>query len=376
MTALRETAEVGRRNGLVIRRTWPRSADHVLLDLVSGTGAAVAGQWCAAPRRAAEIAGRTGAPATADGRVVLQPRGVDRRLRALAGLLQQPGAVLISHRAERRAVVRQADGAYVKVVRPERVAELARSSRLVAGAHVRVPEVVGVDARRGVVTSAALPGRTLHALLGDRSPGSAARALAAAHEVGRALAALHAAPLPPGVQVHDAQAELGVLQRWLQLGRAHGVLPASVAPPELASAATRPVLVHRDLHDKQVLVDARGGVGLLDFDLAAAGEPALDLANLLVHLELRAHQGWCTAELAVAAGRAVLRGYEPSPAVVRRLPAYDAATRCRLAAVYGFRPGSSDAIRRLLDTRLLDTRSGAEGAATLDIGTRTAGHAG
>ncbi|WP_396134697.1 phosphotransferase [Cellulomonas sp. ATA003] len=55
--------------------------------------------------------------------------------------------------------------------------------------------------------------------------------------------------------------------------------------------------VHRDLHDKQLLVDGSGGIGLLDFDLAAAGEAALDLANLLVHLELRVHQG-CARRLA------------------------------------------------------------------------------
>ena len=88
--------------------------------------------------------------------------------------------------------------------------------------------------------------------------------------------------------------------------------------------------------------------GLLDFDLAAAGEAALDLANLLVHLELRALQGVCDAEVARAAAGAVLAGYRPGPDVRRRLAVYDEAARRRLVAVYAFRPASGAAARRLL----------------------------
>ena len=51
------------------------------------------------------------------------------------------------------------------------------------------------------------------------------------------------------------------------------------------------MLVHRDFHDGQVLLDESYAVGLIDFDLMAAGDPALDVANFLCHLELREHQG-------------------------------------------------------------------------------------
>ncbi|MDP9445155.1 MAG: phosphotransferase, partial [Actinomycetota bacterium] len=110
--------------------------------------------------------------------------------------------------------------------------------------------------------------------------------------------------------------------------------------------------LHRDLHDKQVLVDAHTcGVGMLDFDLLAAGEPALDLANLLVHLELRAMQGWCSPYRAQVCAAAVLDGYRPGPGVRRRLPGYDLTTRLRLVAVYGFRPPHRQAAARLLSAR-------------------------
>jgi len=331
--ALAEVTAVAARHGLTLRRAWPRDADHLLLDLAGG-GRSAAGQWFADPARAARVARQTGAGATVDAGVVVQPAGADRRLSSLAALLSQPGAQLISHRPERRAVVRRGDGSYDKVVRPERTADVARAAREAAVPGLQVPEVVAVDETAGVVTTAPLPGPTLHQLLRDRSPS----AVPAAREVGRALAVLHAAPVPAGAPVHDGAAELAVLQRWEQHARAFGVLRGGDrSVPDLASGAGALVRVHRDLHDKQALIGP-DAVGLLDFDLA----------NLLVHLELRGLQGIGTSELVRAAADAVLEGYAPSEAVLARLPAYDLATRRRLVAVYGFRPRHAAAARRLL----------------------------
>jgi tRNA A-37 threonylcarbamoyl transferase component Bud32 len=330
-------------HGLVLRRAWPRDGGHLLLDLASPTGPSVAGQWFADQGRARAVAARTGAPAIADRGVVLQPAGADRRLPVLATLVHEPGAVLIAHRPERRAVVRRADGTYSKVVRTDRVAAEVRAALAARGIGLRVPEILDVD-ERGFFTTAALPGQTLHALLAARAP----VVVAAARAVGAALAVLHAAAVPVGAPVHDGAAELAVLHRWERLARAHGVL-ADGPGGDCGLLGPSPALVpvHRDLHDKQVLVADDGTVGLLDFDLAAAGEAAMDLANLLVHLELRALQGVCPAGLARAAALSVLEGYAPSDAVVARLPVYEAATRRRLAAVYGWRPGHAAAARLL-----------------------------
>jgi aminoglycoside phosphotransferase (APT) family kinase protein len=95
-------------------------------------------------------------------------------------------------------------------------------------------------------------------------------------------------------------------------------------------------------------VDDDGVVGVLDLDLAATGEPALDLANLLVHLELRSLQGLCPGARARACAGAVVDGYDPGLDTWRRVSAYALTTRLRLAAVYAFRPGSAGIGRALL----------------------------
>lgn len=351
--------------GLRLRRAWPRSADHLLLDLVPrgqhlapGSGPPVAGQWFADADRAREVAERTGPAATLlPGAVVLQPGGADRRLAVLAELLTRTDAELVAHRPERRAVVRRADGAYVKVVRPARTAGVARAASRPAPPGVRVPRVTGVEPARGLVTTEALPGRTLHDLLGD--PGvPETDAVRAASGVGSALARLHAAPLPAEVEAHDVAAEAGVAGRWLAHALSYRALtPEAVAAVEgalasarrlLAGPAQRPRLLHRDLHDKQVLLAPDSQVGLLDFDLAAGGEPALDLANLLVHLELRGAQGRVAPERAAACSAAVLEAYAPDRGTRQRLAGYDLLSRARLVCVYAFRPGSTSAAGRLL----------------------------
>ena len=72
--AVREAAAAG---GLRVRRAWPRSEDHLLLDLAGADGS-VAGQWFDDPDRAAEVAAATpGAQLLPGGkepaRLVLQP---------------------------------------------------------------------------------------------------------------------------------------------------------------------------------------------------------------------------------------------------------------------------------------------------------------
>ncbi len=78
-------------------------------------------------------------------------------------------------------------------------------------------------------------------------------------------------------------------------------------------------MLHRDLHDKQVVVGAH--IGLLDLDTLAVGERALDLANALAHLELRVDQGLMTAAAAGVARRAFLEGADPDPETRERIPA-------------------------------------------------------
>src|SRR5699024_7011671 len=122
------------------------------------------------------------------------------------------------------------------------------------------------------------------------------------------------------------------------------------AHDRLSSLPEGPTAVlHRDLHDKQILVDDTQ-VGLLDFDLAAAGDPALDLANLLVHLDLRVLQGRSSRAQAQACAHAIRQAYDVRPEAGARIAAYQLTTRIRLACVYAFRPRHAAAAERLLVT--------------------------
>lgn len=323
--------------GWRLRRAWPRATDHLLLDLLDPDGRPVAGQWWADPRRAEHVAEAT--PGARDiGPLVLQPDGVDRRLPHLAAWADDPAYHLIGHRPERRAVL-AGDGHFVKVLRPQRREAAYRRARLAERLGVGAPAVLddvplpgGAPAAGppSTLVTRALPGDTLTACL------VLPDALEVARRVGAAIARLHALPAPPAndlLAVHGPREEQEVVLRWGRLAAAHGAAPVPDRVPELPTPS-RWTLVHRDLHDGQLLLEG-DAVGMLDFDLLALGDPALDLANLLAHLELRAQQGLPVDPAATA--EAVLEGYRPDPAVRTALPAYLEAARSRLRAVYAFR---------------------------------------
>lgn len=318
--------------GMRLRRSWPRSDGHLLLDLDAGSGVRVAGQWFADRSVAADVAAATPGARPA-GRVVLQPEGADRVLTELPGLLRRPGSRLIAHRSERRAVVALDDGArFAKLVDGRRRAErIRRGLRRVAGLPIRTPVLAGDDAGP-VVTTDALPGRPLTGLFATANPGPALVA------VGEALARLHGCAAPSGSGLHGPADELAVTEGWEERARAFGLPLPSVAEMPPPPPVLRPVAIHRDVHDGQFLVSGDpgpDGVGLLDFDLLAAGDPALDLANLIEHLRLRGRQGVLVDPDAAIA--ALLDGYRPDAGVRERLPGYRALTARRLAAVYAFR---------------------------------------
>jgi tRNA A-37 threonylcarbamoyl transferase component Bud32 len=352
---------------LVLTKMVPRDRGHILLEMVDTTGSPVAGQWFARRQQARAVAADMqaggGEPVHVrlldDKGVLLQYAGVDRKVPALHRLASETGTVLVSHRPERRGLVRRVDPggtiSYTKAVRPKRLPDaLARARVSIDG--VAVPHVTTTDTVAGTMTFAALPGRTLHDLLAHHGAGDDLLPQVG-RAVGQAIARLHATATPPScVPSHDAHAEVEVSNRWVAHAQAMGLLPDNRLLQESLSTLDRltaeppsgDCCVHGDLHDKQVIVDGRSAVGMLDFDMAARGEPALDLANLLVHLELRALQGWCTAARARSCAEAVVSGYHPTPDVWRRLPDYARATRLRLAAVYAFRPGGKDAGMALL----------------------------
>ncbi|WP_156911208.1 phosphotransferase [Arthrobacter sp. CAL618] len=148
---------------------------------------------------------------------------------------------------------------------------------------------------------------------------------------------------------HTARDECHTVARWVNQVQEFEALPVAPARLQRASAQVarllisgvpqQAVLSHRDLHDKQLLFNPdSGAVGLIDCDTVSVAEPALDLANLLVHVDFRRAQGVYSAAAAQTAKQAVLTAADAIGVSDQRLEAYAAATRLRLACLYAFRP--------------------------------------
>ena len=150
-------------------------------------------------------------------------------------------------------------------------------------------------------------------------------------QVGAALARLHASPvvLGPPTSVADHLRDL-VHPPPAALAHAFPMLSAQInelLEQLLALPACGAAPIHRDLHPRQLLL-TRSRVWLLDWDLAAQGDPALDVGNLCAYLKAR----WAptSAESAVAA---FLAGYTPAagPGVMDRVGRFEAFASLRLA---------------------------------------------
>lgn len=108
-----------------------------------------------------------------------------------------------------------------------------------------------------------------------------------------------------------------------RIDRVLAVLAQSVPAPGMFRAA-----VHRDLHPRQMLADGRQ-IWIVDWDLAGAGDPALDLGNLVGWLETHLPAG-----LAARCRERFLFGYAEfaGAAAFARLDLYRAFTFMRLAS--------------------------------------------
>ena len=220
------------------------------------------------------------------------------------------------------------------------VAALRLARRAAAGSELRVPGLVDDDPDAELVTSEFLEGRAL-----DLGPSSAATFF----RIGHGLRVFQESGAGFPLARHDRRRELRVLDggaaRTLRLA---GGLPggwrslrAKLDENVREAPAAPAVLVHRDLHDRQLL-SCQGGVGLIDFDLLCLGDHALDAANLSAHLSLRALQGQANATESTAnlAAEALLDGLDrcEEQGFAQSLRFYQTATFLRLAALYHLRP--------------------------------------
>lgn len=292
----------------------------------------------------------------------------DVRLPALAAAALHGDVVV--HRAGKRAVVRQAGrsggGHYIKVLRPNHIADAAARhlalSRYLSRGGFLTPALLSSS---GALTFTVVPGRSLFAL--GQDPSLTDRQFERLWEqwsrgwIGQYSGWNRSAST--GLPGRPAAVELENLRRIADLWLLHsaGVPAASrqrkalarsldqVAGAMLAGEPDLPVWSHGDLHDKQILAGAPGApLGLIDFDEASEAEPALDLANLAVHLELRLQQGRLTRQRFDSARRQVDAAAEGLNVTPARFQAYGAAARLRLGCLYAFRPPWAQLAGRLM----------------------------
>lgn len=350
--AASDAARLGLARGdLRLRAVWPRDDVLALAEFEDAEGRAVSAQWYWADvvdghgraRDAflslAEQIGSADGLAHLGAGVVLHARGADARLPVLASLLAV-GCELVVHRPGRRAVVRarvDGDVVFTKVTR----ARTARRLVAVAGQLRRrapVVELTGAQVSSGVTIWRRAPGeRLLDLLAGPQACDAAAAA-------GRAVRALHGA-CASGLPTREPDREWSDVERWARfVGRVAPSLMTLVEPGPSAGPQTPPAsrhhhtaAIHGDLHEKQVMIEG-GRATLIDIDGAAAGDPAVDVGNLLAHLQLRARQGLISDDTATRAAAAFLAAYGPTTELLERAAAYSRTTLLRLACVYAVRP--------------------------------------
>ncbi|HKP53150.1 MAG TPA: phosphotransferase [Chloroflexia bacterium] len=244
----------------------------------------------------------------------------------------------IRYKPERRYVtqllINDGPQAVMKMYTETGYPEARNSARVFRSRDVlQVPRTLGSSNRHHVLAFEWMQGQLLSDMLATQNVD-----LAAMEKVGAALAEVHGHnPLKLPRLTREAEASnLLSVSAGLEFLCSHLAGRINSLARRLAGHLLHePPLnlpVHGDFYAKQVLL-AGAKVVILDFDAAAAGDPAYDLGLFIAHLERGALRGTVPSGLVEPVGDALLRGYEAvSKRPVRdRVALYSAAGLLRLA---------------------------------------------
>lgn len=172
-----------------------------------------------------------------------------------------------------------------------------------------VPRVVDVRNTADMWFMEHVPGACLRDLQDEGQPEPFFRA-------GEALGHFHKnGVVPEGVWSRDQELEVlaGALAKAAKARPAHGPrLKEMLVQAENAMGALpsqQPTCIHRDFYPDQVIVDDYQ-IWLIDLDLAALGDPAIDVGNFLAHLAEYAIRRTGRSDAARPLETAFLRGYQ------------------------------------------------------------------
>lgn len=262
----------------------------------------------------------------------------DRRLPGLAGAL--PAGRLLGYRAGRRAVV-MTPTSFVKVVRPKRVDALVERHELFSSGDqtFSVPTVIKAT-NDGRVELSTMTGLSLHQSI-RLAP------MRPLDTIGLLVASLHEQPAPTWLPVRkpDDPAAWVATSRRSPTVHLAAIEQAARDLPTLEPRAD--VVVHGDLHDKNILCDTTQRA-FIDLDGLGLGSAEEDVANLSVHLELRNLQAG-TGLPHGTRSRELYRSYQRArPLDLGRLAAVERHTWFRLACLYQYRTASRTLVPHLL----------------------------
>lgn len=201
-------------------------------------------------------------------------------------------------------------------------------------APLRVPRPAGLSMDLRMVLHEYIDGEDIRNVLEQAEPFAFA---------GRWLARLHeAAPLEE-LKIRTVQHEAQKALDWLDAARDHASpdlqarldearrrLAALIVPPPGAELC----MIHRDFYYANVLWDGTR-LWAIDLDQLRIGDPALDVAHFIAHLEVLSYRQ--TGDFTSYAGQAerflaAYRAERPAADVDRRLPLYSAYTFLKLAS--------------------------------------------
>jgi hypothetical protein len=248
-----------------------------------------------------------------------------------------------------------------KVFRDERGAQLFALQQslwgdgfgLDAADHITVPKPLAYIPEMGMLAQEHAPGQPLDEFLGSLDFISRVRQSAVA------IAKLHNCRVRPVVE-YTLKAELDNLDRWaaeLAAWRpdhapAFGQQLASLRGRALALPPSELVPAHRDFYYSQVLFTNARAV-LIDLDMLALADPAIDVANFAAHLRFLAIQRLADPHRLDADATLFVEEYtrqrRPSPEFLPRLAFYEAATFFRLMHVVLQRPRLTYCFDRLFE---------------------------
>lgn len=276
----------------------------------------------------------------------------------------QPEIELLKYKPGRRCIMAyRANGRSVigKLFKDERGRRLLRLQAQLyqngfgseASDHIFVPRPLGFRPEINLMLQAFAPGKTLNQLAEETS------ITLWIDRCAQALAKLHRTVIPAatngasgwGLKPYLINDEIDNMMRFTEEicqrrpednGRIRNLYKAFTRWAQFLPPLLTPTTIHRDFYYSQVLID-RDDLTMIDFDLIASGDPALDVANFIAHLYFLGGdrlQDWTA--LACDAHRffnSYSRFMPVDYAFEQRLDFYRGATFFRLLNVTSSRPG-------------------------------------